>query len=112
MRAARVLVVALSGLLGLAGAVLAVVSFLDGDVPLGVLWGFVAVAGAWSVVQEARRGDRAAASAAAAADWPPERVHATVGGVEGEVQQVRALRRADPALGLADAAALVRGLRG
>lgn len=54
---------------------------------------------------------RRRASTAAVAEWPPERVHAVTAGIDDEVQAVRAVRRADPALGLVDAVAVVRDAR-
>ncbi len=58
-----------------------------------------------------RRGDaaRQERSAAAAASWTPERVDEVLAGVgDDRTAAVRALRRADPALGLVDAVELVR----
>jgi hypothetical protein len=109
VRTARTLVLALSGLLAVAAVVLAVASFVDGVVLLGMLWAVVAAAAVWSVVQEVRRPDRTAASQQALAEWPPERVRTTVGHVDGEIARVRALRAADRRLALADAVTLVRG---
>ena len=47
----------------------------------------------------------------AAAEWTPERVRTVVGRDGDEVRAVRALRSADPRLGLADAVRLVRSVR-
>ena len=48
---------------------------------------------------------------AAAAEWTPERVRGVVGSEPDDVRAVRALRGADPRLGLADAVGLVRAAR-
>ena len=84
--------------------VLGTTSFVEGD----WLTGGVLVVLALVLVRDLRR---RRAGAAAAADWPLARVRAVTRGHPDEVQAIRALRRADPRLGLADAVRLVRESR-
>ncbi len=110
MNARTALPVALSLVLTLVTGTLAVFAFSDGQTMTGVLLLVAALGAAYASVLEIRRRDAAARSREAVAEWPAERVRATVGRVDGEVGRVRALRRADPRLTLADAVALVRSV--
>lgn len=64
-----------------------------------------------ALVQQRSAPRRAARSHAAAARWTKPRVRKTVAGAQGEVAAVRAVRRADRELTLADAVTLVRSVR-
>jgi len=90
----------------LAGAclVLGVLSLLDGDRLTGGLLVVLAVV----LARDVRR---RRVSADVTAEWPLERVRAVTSGHPDEVQAIRALRVADPRLGLADAVRLVRAGR-
>lgn len=63
------------------------------------------------VMQQHTAPRRSARSRAAAARWTKPRVRTTVAGTAGEVAAVRAVRRADRELSMADAVALVRSVR-
>lgn len=64
-----------------------------------------------ALVQQRGAPQRAARSRAAATRWTKPRVRKTVAGIDGEVAAVRAVRRADRELTLADAVTLVRSVR-
>lgn len=105
----RSLSIAVPLVLTLVMVALAGFSFAGGQTLTGVLLAVAALSAAYAAVLEIRRRDAAVRSSGALAEWPPERVRAVVGRVDGEVAQVRTLRKADPRLTLADAVALVRG---
>lgn len=105
----RSLSIAVPLVLTLAMVALAGFSFAGGQTLTGVLLVVAALSAAYAAVLEIRRRDAAVRSQEAVAEWPPHRVQATVGRIDGEVPRVRALRKADPRLTLADAVALVRG---
>ena len=90
--------------IALACLVLGVLALVDGDWLTGGL--MTVLAGV--LVRDVRR---RRTSAGVTADWPLERVRAVTSGHPGEVQAIRALRGADPRLGLADAVQLVRASR-
>jgi len=83
---------------------LGVISLVEGDWVTGGLLTVLAVV----LARDVRR---RRAGSTAASDWPLERVRAVTSGHPDEVQAIRALRRADPRLGLADAVRLVRAAR-
>lgn len=105
----RTLPIAFALVLALSTAALAAFSFSAGQTLTGVLLVVAALAAAYAAVLEIRRRNAAEISQRALADWPPERVHAVVGRIDGEVPRIRAVRKADPRLTLSDAVTLVRG---
>ena len=105
----RSLPIALALVLALIMVALAAFSFSAGQRLTGVLLVVAALSAAYAAVLEIRRRDAAEISQRALADWPPERVRSVVGRIDGEVPRVRAVRKADPRLTLADAVSLVRG---
>lgn len=109
-RRSLTLPVVLALVLVLALAAFATSSFADGQPLTGVLLVVAALAAAYAAVLEVRRRDAAEISQGALADWPPERVHATVSRIDGDVPRVRAVRKADPRLTLGDAVTLVRSV--
>ncbi len=110
MNVRSALPVALALVLTLVTGTLAAFAFSDGQRLTGVLLLVAALGAAYAGVLEIRRRDAARRSQEALAEWPPERVRATVDRIDGEVGRVRAVRRADPRLTLVDAVALVRSV--
>ncbi|SDO88785.1 hypothetical protein SAMN05660199_02774 [Klenkia soli] len=107
----RSLPIAVALVLALIMVALAAFSFSAGQTLTGVLLVVAALSAAYAAVLEIRRRDAAEISQRALADWPPERLRSVVGRIEGDVPRIRAVRKADPRLTLADATALVRGPR-
>ena len=93
-----------TGAVAVACLVLGVDALVRGDRLTGVLLVVLALVLVRDVLGR-RRG------LAAAADWPLERVRGVTRKHPDEVRAVRALRQADPRLGLADAVRLVRAAR-
>lgn len=90
---------------------LTILSVLDRQWFLAALEALAAAFLVRGVVQQRRAPQRSAQSRAAAARWTKPRVRKTIAGMDGEVAAVRAVRRADRELSLADAVALVRSVR-